>query len=86
MRVLCPSVNVGGMRETFFFNQLSTGHSVTIPRKGDFLVDGNYLFEVGGKSKTFEQIADVENSYIAADDIETGYASRLPLWMFGLLY
>ena len=86
MHVLCPTVNVGGMRETFFFNQLSAMYTVSIPRKGDFLVDGELLFEVGGKSKTFEQIADVENSYIAADDIEIGYGNRLPLWMFGLLY
>ena len=86
MHVLCSAVNVGGMRETFFYNQLSAAHAVTIPAKGDFLVDGKYLFEVGGKNKTFEQIADVENSYVAADDTETGYASRIPLWMFGLLY
>lgn len=42
--------------------------------------------EVGGKGKSFEQIADVENSFIAADDIETGYGNKIPLWMFGLLY
>jgi hypothetical protein len=65
---------------------LSSTQAVTIPTKGDFLVDGKYLFEVGGKNKTFEQIADVENSYVAADDTETGYAGRIPLWMFGLLY
>lgn len=86
MHVLCTSVNVGGLRETFFFNQMSAAHKVTIPRKGDFLVDGKYLFEVGGKGKSFEQIADVENSFIAADDIETGYGNKIPLWMFGLLY
>lgn len=86
MHVLCPTVNMGGIRETFFFNQLNATHTVSIPRKGDFLVDGNLLFEVGGKGKTFDQIADVENSFIAADDIETGYGSRLPLWVFGLLY
>ena len=86
MYVLCTSVNIGGMRETFFFNQLSVMHTVTIPRKGDFLVDDRYLFEVGGKAKSFDQIADIENSFIAADDIETGFANKIPLWMFGLLY
>ena len=86
MHVLCTQVNVGGMRETFFFNQLSAKHSVSIPQKGDFMIDNHYLFEVGGKNKTFEQIADIENSFIAADDIETGYANKIPLWMFGLLY
>ena len=86
MYVLCTSVNIGGMRETFFFNQLSVMHTVTIPRKGDFLVDDRYLFEVGGKAKSFDQIVDIENSFIAADDIETGFANKIPLWMFGLLY
>lgn len=86
MHVLCTSVNTGGMRETFFLNQLSAKHTVTIPRKGDFLVDDKYLFEVGGKTKSFNQIADIENSYIAADDIETGFENKIPLWMFGLLY
>lgn len=86
MYVVCPSVNVGGMRETFFFNQLSVNYAINIPPKGDFLVDGKLLFEVGGKNKTFEQIADVENSFIAADDIETGYKNKIPLWMFGILY
>ena len=86
MYVVCPSVNVGGMRETFFFNQLSVNYAINIPPKGDFLVDGKLLFEVGGKNKTFEQIADVENSFIAAVDIETGYKNKIPLWLFGILY
>jgi len=86
MHVLSSHVNAGGMRETFFFNQLSACHNVSIPRSGDFLVDEKYLFEVGGKNKTFDQIADLPNSFVAADDTEIGYASKLPLWMFGLLY
>ena len=45
-----------------------------------------YLFEVGGKSKTFEQIKDLPNSYLAVDDIEFGHKNRIPLWLFGLLY
>lgn len=86
MHVICPTVNVGNVRETFFFNQLSASHMVTIPREGDFLVDGRHLFEVGGKGKTFEQIKDEANGYLAVDDTEVGHAHRIPLWMFGLLY
>ncbi|WP_462280087.1 ATP-binding protein, partial [Salinivirga cyanobacteriivorans] len=41
--------NRGTLRETFFLNQLSAQHHITYPKKGDFLVDGKYLFEVGGK-------------------------------------
>ena len=62
------------------------GAAVTYPPSGDFLVDGKSLFEVGGKRKSFAQIKDVPDSYLAVDDLEIGYGSRIPLWMFGLLY
>ena len=52
----------------------------------DFLVDGRILIEVGGAGKTFRQIADAPDSYLAVDDIEIGRGTRIPLWMFGLLY
>lgn len=78
--------NIGTVRETFFLSQLAVDHSVTYPAKGDFLVDGKYLFEVGGRKKSFEQIKDVADSYLAVDDTEIGHHKRIPLWMFGLLY
>ena len=59
---------------------------VVMPPKGDFKVNGQYLFEVGGSGKSFDQIADVPDSYLAIDDVEFGYGNRIPLWMFGLLY
>ena len=77
---------VGNLRETFFFNQLSQDHTVTYPQKGDFLIDENYLFEIGGKDKNYKQIAEIKDSYIAADDIEYGFGNKIPLWMFGFLY
>lgn len=86
MYAYSTSVNIGTARETFFLNQLKCSHSVTYPPKGDFLVDGKYLFEVGGRKKSFEQIKDVENSFLAVDDTEIGHHNRIPLWMFGLLY
>ena len=52
----------------------------------DFLVDGKYLFEVGGSDKTFEQIKDEPNSFLAVDNVEVGIGNRIPLWMFGLTY
>ena len=86
MHALCTNVNKGSERETFFHSQLSVGHEVSIPSQGDFLVDNTILFEVGGKRKTFEQIKDESNGYLAVDDTEIGHAHRIPLWMFGLLY
>jgi hypothetical protein len=49
-------------------------------------VNNKYLFEVAGKSKTQKQIAGIENSYIATDDIETAFRNKIPLWLFGFMY
>ena len=86
MHVLCPVVEKGNERETFFLSQMIVAHDVKMPQKGDFLVDDQYLFEVGGKGKTFDQIKDLPQSYLAVDDMDVGLTNRIPLWMFGLLY
>ncbi|MBR1688797.1 MAG: AAA family ATPase [Prevotella sp.] len=86
MHMLCTVVNKGNERETFFNCQLRVAHDVKHPLKGDFFVDDRYLFEVGGRKKSFEQIADVPDSFLAVDDTEIGYGNRIPLWMFGFLY
>ena len=86
MYSLNENPNPGTLRETFFLNQLSVQWDVNLPGKGDFLIDEKYLFEVGGKNKTNEQIKGIENAYIAADDIEYGFGNKIPLWLFGFLY
>ena len=87
MYSLTENIDVGTKREAFFLNQLkSAGYSVTYPPKGDFFVSDKYLFEVGGKDKSFDQIKDIKDSFLAIDDTEIGRGNRIPLWMFGLLY
>lgn len=78
--------NQGNIRETFFLNQIAKKHLVELAPKGDFIVDKNMIFEIGGKSKGIKQIKGIENSYIVADDIEYGFGNRIPLWLFGFLY
>lgn len=80
------TVDIGNLRETFFYNQLRAGHSVTSPVKGDFMVDGQYTFEIGGKNKRDSQIKNIENSFVAADNLEIGFHQTIPLWLFGFLY
>jgi hypothetical protein len=60
-------------------------YSVTVSDHGDFLVEDKYTFEVGGKGKSFNQIKDLKQSYLALDDIETGIGNKIPLWLFGFL-
>ncbi|MDR0763831.1 MAG: AAA family ATPase [Bacteroidales bacterium] len=78
--------NKGNLRETFFYNQLRVVSNVTSAYKGDFTVNGKYVFEVGGSNKNLSQIADVPNSYVASDDMEIGFGRKIPLWLFGFLY
>lgn len=80
-------VEIGTARETFCINQLRVHHNVEYSKKqGDFRVDGKYTFEIGGQSKGFGQVAGVSDSYVLADDIETPFGRKLPLWIIGFLY
>ncbi len=84
---LSSNLNVGTLRECFVVNQLSVGHTVEYGKtQGDFLIDGKITVEVGGQDKSFDQIADIPNSYILADSMEFPIGKKLPLWVVGLLY
>ena len=82
----CSQATIGMIRETTFTTFLKTNHELSIPKKGDFLIDEKYLFEVGGKNKSFKQIKDIPNSFVVADNIEIGFGNKIPLWLFGFLY
>ena len=86
MYALTHMVNEGTLRETFFVNQLRQAHSVLLPVKGDYLVDEHYTFEVGGASKSFDQIKNIPDSYLALDEMEYGSGNAIPLYLFGFLY
>lgn len=80
------NVEIGTVRETFFFNQTRSLMPVTVSPISDFLIESKYTFEVGGKKKKQRQLQDIENGYVVKDDIETGYGNIIPSWMFGMLY
>ena len=87
MNALVATPDTGAMRETFFANQLlAAGHAVLAPDKGDFVVDGKWLFEIGGEGKGFRQIKDERDSFVVNDGVETGIDNKIPLWLFGFLY
>jgi len=86
--------NIGNVRETFFMNQVDNyyhmkkrfdGEGMYASKKGDFLLEEKYTFEVGAKNKGFEQIKDINNSFVVADDIEVGAGNKIALWLFGSL-
>ena len=78
-------VNVGNIRETFMLNQLQMIETVYSAENGDFKLD-DMIFEVGGKGKTNKQIREVKNGFVVKDEIEHGFGTTVPLWLFGLLY
>ena len=82
----CDTQEYGTLRESFFVNQVEKEYKVEYSKIGDFLIDNKYIVEIGGKNKSFKQIKDVENSFVIADDIEVGFGSKIPLWLFGFLY
>lgn len=84
--ILCDKNEIGTIRETFFYSQVEYKHTLHYPKKGDFSIDEKYIVEIGGKNKSFTQIKDIENSYLALDDIEVGFKGKIPLWLFGFLY
>ena len=95
-KIYCDNTNImyalsgepdkGTLREAYFNNQLSVRSELGYPKQGDFRVDRRFLFEVGGPGKSFGQIADLPDSYLAVDDLEVGRVARIPLWLFGFLY
>ncbi len=87
LHAICSSANVnkGTEREIFFYNQVDTNYPLSYTKHGDFLVEGKYTFEIGGKNKGKKQIKDIENAYVAADMIEYGFENKIPLRLFGFL-
>ncbi len=80
------NVDAGTLRETFFMQSLAHRHILSLPDKGDVIVDNKYVFEIGGKQKSKKQIAHLENAFVANDGIEVGFQNNIPLWLFGFLY
>lgn len=86
MIALGGKTEIGTIRETIFANQVGATNALQYPKKGDFFACRKYLFEVGGAGKSFEQIKDEPDSFLAVDETEIGIGSRIPLWLFGFLY
>jgi predicted AAA+ superfamily ATPase len=88
--LLQTNPNSGSLRETFLVNQLkNAGFEITMPADGDVeikLPDGNTIIEIGGKSKNAKQVKHLPDFFIAADEIETGFKHKIPLYLFGFLY
>lgn len=80
------NAEIGSIRESFFASQLSVNHELRLPKKGDFLIDNKYVFEIGGKNKNSNQLTGESDAWFALDDLEIGFKQIIPLWLFGFIY
>ena len=77
---------IGGIRETFFVNQIGSVHKIALHDKGDFIIDEKWIIEVGGKGKNNKQIRGEKEAYLAVDHVKIGFGNKIPLYLFGFLY
>ena len=85
-QVLCANPNVGSLRESFFVSQLSSQHQLHYHDRGDFIVDDEWVFEIGGAQKKLKQLDGNPKGYAVVDDVVIGDGRRVPLWLFGMGY
>ena len=78
--------NEGNLRETFFASQLAAKYKLSYTNAGDFIVNGKWTFDIGGKNKTRKQLEGIENAFRVVDETEFPVSDALPLWIFGFLY
>lgn len=78
--------NLGKIRETFVASMIGERYEIGYPKRGDLLVEKRYLLEIGGHKKSFEQIANLPDSFLVLDDIEVGIGNKIPMWLFGFIY
>jgi predicted AAA+ superfamily ATPase len=77
-------VDIGTVRETFFASCFGDDLILYYSNIGDFKV-GEYIFEVGGRGKSFKQLEGVEDGYLVIDTDFTVHSRKIPLWLFGLM-
>lgn len=78
--------DVGGIRETFFVNQLNSKYKISLHEKGDFCIEDEWVMEIGGKNKNDYQVRHENHAYLVLDNLKVGFGRKIPLYLFGFLY
>ena len=79
--IVPEKANSTNLRQTFFINQVNIHNNIKSSSAGDFLVNDQYIFQIGGR-----KAEPTNGQFCAADMIETGEGKKIPLWLFGFLY
>ena len=92
MQAISHNAELGTQREAFLVNQVKSAFynrpsiledDLLLSSQGDFLIQNRYTVEIGSKNKSFDQIKEIPDSFVVADDIEVGFGNKVPLWLFG---
>jgi len=82
--VMHGEVSQETLHRTFFLNQVGYQNQVNSCKKGDFCVNQQHVFQVGGRE--WKQSEAETDSFYARDMMEIGQGNQIPLWLFGFLY
>lgn len=73
------------LHKTFFCNQVGYRHKVGYSRKADFLIEDQYLFNVGAHPDPPVRANKSQLTWLASEMEEIGKGHEIPLWLFGFL-
>ena len=82
------SEQIWTIRESYFISQIRMlWLDIFWVKQWDYIIKywkEEYRFEIWGKNKDFKQIKNINNSFLAVDDL---YAEerKIPLWLFWML-
>ena len=81
------ALNKGTLRELYFIQTMrDANQKVYYSKQADYRTKA-CVFEIGGKNKTQEQIADIDMSaYLIKDDVLVASQQVIPLLFFGFIY
>jgi len=81
------NLNKGTLRELYFIQAMrDADQKVYYFKQADYRTK-THVFEIGGKNKTGEQIANLDiPAFLIKDDILTASKQTIPLLFFGFIY
>lgn len=72
--------------ETFFTDQMSMDQKLSFLGNHDFIVNDQFLFQVGDPLMNYNRIKEAGNTYAAVYGLPKSVNNKMPIWVLGLCY